>query len=116
MSARAQTLLWIVQRASAALLAIAVTVHLVGIIHAVQGGLSGHEIVSRISAREDWLAFYAVFVVAAAIHAAIGMRAILRETAGLPALLADIAAFALAGAVAWLGLRAVLGLFGASTL
>ena len=40
MSARGETLLWAAQRASAALLALCVTVHLATILYAVQGG--GH--------------------------------------------------------------------------
>ncbi|NQU60911.1 MAG: succinate dehydrogenase [Rhodospirillales bacterium] len=71
--------LWLVQRISAFVLAVAVCVHLTTIIFAVQGGLSAAEIVSRAGGSLGWAAFYGVFVIAAALHAPIGLRAILRE-------------------------------------
>src|SRR5437870_13695384 len=56
-SAKAQTLLWIAQRASAALLALCVIVHLVTIIYAVQGGLSAAEIFGRTRGNVAWFMF-----------------------------------------------------------
>ena len=47
MSLRSQTLLWAAQRASAALLALCVAVHLVTIVYAVRGGLTAAEILGR---------------------------------------------------------------------
>ena len=44
MNARAQTLLWVAQRASAAVLALCVVVHLATMIYAIRGGLSAAEI------------------------------------------------------------------------
>jgi fumarate reductase subunit C len=40
MSARAETRLWIAQRASAVVLAVCVVVHLIVIVYAMRGGLS----------------------------------------------------------------------------
>jgi fumarate reductase subunit C len=74
-----QTALWVAQRATAAILALCVVVHLATIIYAVQGGLSAAEILGRTRGNAGWLAFYTVFVVAAAIHAPIGLRAVLGE-------------------------------------
>ena len=79
MTARNETRLWIAQRASAALLAIAVSVHLATMIYAVRGGLSAAEIIDRVSGNVGWLIFYLVFVVAVAVHAPIGIRTILME-------------------------------------
>jgi len=76
---RMDSRLWVIQRISALVLAIAVIVHLATIIYAVQGGLSAAEIVSRAGGSLGWAMFYGVFVVAAALHAPIGMRTILRE-------------------------------------
>ena len=42
-----QTCLWLVQRISASVLAVAVAVHLITIIAAVQGGLTAAEIIAR---------------------------------------------------------------------
>ena len=74
-----QTHLWIAQRTTAAILAVCVVVHLATIIYAVQGGLSAAEILGRTRGNAGWLAFYSVFVLAAAIHAPIGLRAVLGE-------------------------------------
>jgi fumarate reductase subunit C len=83
--ARLETWLWLVQRTSAAVLAVAVVVHLAGIIMAVQGGLSAAEIAARVGGNWAWAAFYGVFVVAAALHAPIGIRTVLSEMTTLPA-------------------------------
>ena len=47
MSARAETRLWLAQRASAAVLALCVAVHLVTMIAAVRGGLTAAEMLGR---------------------------------------------------------------------
>ena len=73
MSPRAQALLWGAQRASAALLAICVVVHLTTVIYAVQNGLSAAEILGRTRGNPAWLLFYVVFVTAVAVHAPIGL-------------------------------------------
>jgi len=74
-NARGETLLWLAQRASAALLAFCVLVHLATIIVAVQGGLSAAEILGRTRGNVAGLVFYTTFVIAAAVHAPIGLRA-----------------------------------------
>ena len=61
MSARAQAFLWIGQRASAAVLALCVLVHLCTIVYAVRGGLSAAELLARTQGNVAWLAFYTVF-------------------------------------------------------
>ena len=79
-----QTWLWLAQRISAMVLAVAVAVHLLTIIAAVQGGLTAAEIIARVGGNGGWAAFYGVFVAAAAVHAPIGVRAVLREMTPLP--------------------------------
>lgn len=76
---RIETLLWTAQRASAAVLAVCVTVHLATVIYAVRGGLTAAEILERTRGSKGWALFYVVFVVAVAVHAPIGLRTILRE-------------------------------------
>ena len=76
---RRETWLWFAQRASAAVLALCVVVHLITIIYATRGGLSGAEILMRTRGNTAWLAFYAVFVLAVAVHVPIGLRAITTE-------------------------------------
>ena len=61
-SYRTQALLWLAQRASAAVLALCVAVHLATIVYAVQGGLSSAEVLARTRGSAGWLAFYTLFV------------------------------------------------------
>src|ERR1044072_2024317 len=81
-SPRAQVLLWGAQRASAAVLALFIVVHLATIIFAVRNGLTAAEILGRTHGSFGWAAFYALFVAAVAIHAPIGLRTVLAETFG----------------------------------
>jgi fumarate reductase subunit C len=111
LSLRAQTLLWVVQRASAAVLAVCVLVHLATMVYAIRGGLSAAEILSRTRGSAGWLAFYSLFVLAVTLHAPIGLRSVLQEWLGWRGASRDIFLLALAMALAGLGMRAVLGVF-----
>ena len=68
-----------VQRLTALILAPLVLVHLVVILIAVEGGLSAAEILARTRGSIGWGAFYSLFVVAAALHAPVGLRTVIRE-------------------------------------
>ena len=107
MSAQRPARAWVAQRLSAAVLAFCVAVHLATIIYAVRGGLSAAEILSRTRGHAGWAAFYAVFVLAASLHAAIGLRTIVAEWLGWRGRGGTIAAHLVALALAILGLRAV---------
>jgi fumarate reductase subunit C len=52
-------------------------------IYAIQGGLSTAEILSRTQGSVFWFLFYGLFVVAASVHGAIGLRVIVHEMSGL---------------------------------
>jgi fumarate reductase subunit C len=108
---RSQALLWIAQRASAAVLALCVIVHLVTIVYAVRGGLSGAEILARTRGNAGWLAFYSLFVLAVTVHAPIGMRAVLGEWLGWHGRSRDVMLLLFAMVLAWMGMRAVLTVF-----
>ena len=108
---RREVRLWLAQRISAMVLALCVTVHLVTIIIAVRGGLSGAEILARTRGSLAWLSFYVVFVAAVAVHAPIGLRTILAETFRWRGRAFDAAALAFAALIFLGGLRAVLGLY-----
>ena len=56
-----------------------VLVHLGVMIYAIQGGLSAAEILSRTQGSVFWFAFYGLFVVAASVHGALGLRVIAHE-------------------------------------
>ena len=111
MSRRLDTTLWIAQRATAAVLAVCVVVHLVTIIYAVRGGLTAAEILGRTRGHAGWFAFYSLFVLAVAIHAPIGLRPILAEWLGWRGRSRDVIALAFAALLAWMGMRAVLTVF-----
>jgi len=102
-SARIEARLWLAQRASAAVLALCVAAHLATMIVAVRGGLTAAAILGRTRGSAGWAAFYALFVLAVAIHASIGLRTIAAEWLGWRGRAAD-AAFVAAGlALAALG-------------
>ena len=111
MTFRAQTLLWMAQRASAAMLALCVLVHLATLIYAVQGGLSAAEILGRTRGNIAWLGFYSLFVLAIVVHVPIGLRAVLGEWLRWRGASRDVALFLAAALVGWSGMRAVFGVF-----
>jgi fumarate reductase subunit C len=108
---RAQVLLWTAQRASAAVLAVCVIIHLVTIIYAVRNGLSAAEILGRTRGSYAWAGFYAIFVAAVVVHAPIGLRTILSETFDWRGRSLDIAVMATALTLAIGGFRAVYAVF-----
>ena len=111
MSARAQTWLWLAQRASAAILAACVAVHLITLVYAVRGGLTAAEILGRTRGNSAWFAFYAVFVVAVSIHAPIGLRAVISEWLRWRGRQLDVLLAVLGLLLLWIGLRAALAVF-----
>lgn len=111
MTARAETWLWIAQRASAAVLGVCVLVHLLTVVFAVQGGLSAAEILGRTRGSAAWAAFYGVFVLAVAVHAPIGLRTVAREALAWRGRSLELATVALAVFLTVFGWRAVAGLF-----
>ena len=111
LSVRAQVLLWTAQRASAAVLALCVIVHLVTIIYAVRNGLSAAEILGRTRGNLAWAGFYALFVAAVAVHATIGLRSVIAETCNWRGRGLDVLVIAMGVALALWGFRAVYAVF-----
>ena len=110
-SAKAETWLWIAQRASAALLALCVLVHLATIIYAVRHGLTGAAILGRTRGSAPGLAFYALYVLAIAVHAPIGLRTLCQEWLGWRGASLNWVAGAIALALFAFGMRAGLAVF-----
>jgi fumarate reductase subunit C len=110
---RAQSLLWLAQRASAAVLAVCVVVHLATMIIAVRGGLTAAEILSRTRGSIAWAAFYGVFVLAVAIHAPIGIRTVVAEMRGGHHRAIDGVALVFGVLLVVLGTRAIVAVTGA---
>lgn len=103
--------LYIAQRGTAVILGFAVTVHLVTIIYAIRGGLTAGEILARTHGNRWFLSFYLVFVLAAAIHAPIGLRAVLREWAKWRGRSLDIAMIVFSALLLVLGVRAAFAVY-----
>ncbi|HIP78573.1 MAG TPA: succinate dehydrogenase [Kiloniellaceae bacterium] len=99
--------LFVLQRLTALILAPLVLVHLGLILYAVRDGLTAQEILGRTQGSLGWALFYGVFVLAAAIHAPLGLRTILREWTGASARFATLLSVAFGALLAGLGLRAV---------
>jgi fumarate reductase subunit C len=108
---KGQVHLWVVQRVTAAFLALAVVVHLATIMIAVRGGLSAAEIIGRTRGNEAWLLFYALFALAAGLHGAIGLRNIAGEWLGWRGRGLDMAWLGIGLLTAIFGMRAAWGLY-----
>ena len=108
---RRETRLWFAQRASAAVLAVCVILHLITIIYATRGGLSGAEILARTRGNAAWIAFYVVFVLTVAVHVPIGLRAIAAEWFGWRGVRCDAVMAAFGVALVVMGLRAAWAVF-----
>jgi fumarate reductase subunit C len=107
MTTRHEVKLWVAQRVTAVVLALCVTVHLATIVYAVRGGLSAAEILDRTRGSLAWGAFYALFVLAAAVHGAIGLRTVASEWLGFRGAAAEWIVTLIGLALTLLGLRAV---------
>lgn len=103
--------LFLLQRASAAFLALAVAVHLATIVYAVRGGITAGEILARTQGNLRYLALYSLFVLAVAIHAPIGLRNVLREWVGWKGWLCDGTLLLFSLGLFLLGFRAVIALY-----
>jgi len=99
--------LFAAQRLSAAILALAVFVHLGTILYAVRGGLTADEILGRTHGNVGVMLFYALFVVAVTVHVPIGLRTVLREWTQWRGRSLDLALALFAILLLGLGLRAV---------
>jgi len=82
--------LYLLQRASAALMVPLVAAHLLTIFIATGRGLSATAILGRTRGSVLWGLFYALFVLLASAHGAIGMRSILGEWTPLKGRLLDM--------------------------
>ena len=105
--------LFMIQRLTAAVLALAVAAHLATILYAIRGGLTAGEILARTHGNLAFFAFYSLFVAAVAFHAPIGLRNVIREWTpwrggSLDAVLAGFAVMLLV-----LGFRAVFAVYAA---
>ena len=99
--------LYMLQRITALLMAPLVLGHLALMIYAIQGGLSAAEILGRTQGSIAWFMFYGLFALAAAIHGAIGLRAIGHEWLGLKGWALEVAMWGAGLGLGLMGARAV---------
>lgn len=70
---------YMLQRLSAFFMIPFVLVHLILMIYAIEGGLTASEILGRTRGSIFWGSFYGIFVAAASLHGALGVRTVLSE-------------------------------------
>jgi succinate dehydrogenase subunit C len=99
--------LYLWQRATAALMLPLVLLHVAVIFYASRRGMTAADILARTRGSVVWATLYGSFVVAAAIHAAIGVRNVLVEWSPVGERRASLFALAFGAALLLLGLRAV---------
>ena len=104
--------LYLIQRASAMLLGPLVLIHLGLILYAVGDGLSAVEILERTRGNIAWAAFYGLCVLAAAVHAPIGLRNLAREWLSWRGPAVNVAVVLFGLILMGLGLRAVWAVIG----
>lgn len=109
---RREVRLWLAQRVTAVVLAACVVVHLATMVYAVRGGLSAGEILGRTRGSYAWGAFYTVFVLAAAVHGAIGVRTVAAEWLRIRGDAAEVLMSVVALVLTLAGLRAVAAVVG----
>lgn len=103
--------LFLAQRASAVVLAVAAAVHLATIIYAVRGGVTAGEILGRTRGSAGFAGFYTLFVAAVAVHAPIGLRNIFREWTRWRGASLDVAMLGVGLVLLAMGLRAVAAVY-----
>jgi fumarate reductase subunit C len=99
--------LYVWQRLTAAVLAPLVLVHVAVIFYASHKGFSAADILGRTRGSIAWGLFYGAFVLAASVHAPIGLRTVLHEWTPMDPRVCDVLAVAFGLMLALLGLRAV---------
>ncbi len=99
--------LYMAQRLSALVMAPLVLGHIAVMIYAIQGGLSAAEILGRTQGSVLWALFYGSFVIAVSVHAAIGLRTILYEWAGMRGGVLNGVALGICALLLAMGLQAV---------
>jgi fumarate reductase subunit C len=99
--------LYIWQRATAAIMAPLLLVHIAVIFYATHQGMSASDVLERTRGSIAWAAFYGLFVVAVSIHASIGVRNVLHEWLPMNERRAGLCAMLFGLLLAVLGMRAV---------
>lgn len=79
MNGRLEVKLWLAHRITGMALGVFVVIHLITVVSVIEGGLSASEIMQRTSGNLLMGIYYGLFVIAAAVHASIGLRTVAQE-------------------------------------
>jgi len=102
--------LYVWQRATAALMAPLVLIHIAVIFYATRQQMTAADILSRTHGSVVWASYYALFVAAVSIHASIGVRNVLAELSPLTERRAGRIAIVFGALLALLGAHAIFAL------
>ena len=102
--------LYLWQRTTAAIMVPLVLLHIAVIFYVSRRGLTAADILSRTHGSLLWASYYGLFVAAASVHAAIGVRNVLTEWSPLDARGAGWCAVILGIVLALLGFHAIVAL------
>ena len=104
-------ILFLAQRVTAFVLALAVAIHLGTILYASRAGLTAADILAHTHGNTIFALFYGLFVIAVAIHAPVGLRNVLREWTAWRGRSLDLALALFSILLLVLGLRAVFAVY-----
>ena len=105
--------LYVWQRATAALMAPLVLIHIAVIFYATRQQMTAADILSRTHGSAVWASYYGLFVAAASVHASIGVRNVLAEWSPLTERRAGQIAIVFGVLLALLGAHAIFALVAA---
>lgn len=110
MNNRLEIKLWLAHRLTGMALGLFVVIHIITMIVVIQNGLSADQIMERTSSNFLVGVFYALFVVAAAIHGAIGLRTVAQEVLNWRGTSLDVVMFLFFTLLCVMGMTAIIGL------
>lgn len=99
--------LYLLQRLTAALMVPLIVGHLVVMFYATRKGLTAADILGRTRGSVAWGLFYGLFVLAASLHGAIGLRTVAAEWLSLKGRALNLVLWGAGLTLALLGVRAV---------
>jgi fumarate reductase subunit C len=102
--------LYVWQRVTAAIMVPLVCAHIALIFYVTRAGMTAADILSRTRGSMAWASFYGIFVAAASIHAAIGIRNVLSEWSPVNERTAGQVAVCFGIVLAALGFHAIIAL------
>lgn len=110
MNSRLEIKLWLVHRLTGMALGLFVIIHLVTILVVIQGGLSAAEIMERTSSNFIVISFYGLFITAAAVHSALGLRTVAQEVFNWKGTILNVVIFIFFAFLCVVGMAAIIGL------